>query len=113
MPQAQFCHFEVTQRLSNLLPDSEVALLYPVFSASFSTSRTCFGGSQQSLEFFDVAFKCPATFARQTDPSALSAVPLAFPLFYVANLFKLFNMLGQDRIAHVQFGAQHLKLGFL
>jgi len=90
-----------------------MAWFYSVFSASFSTSRTCFGGSQQSFEFFDVAFKCPAPFARQTGPSALSAVPLAFPLFYVANLFKLFDMLGQYRIAHVQFGAQYLKLGFL
>ena len=87
----------------------KVALLYP----GLATSCACFGGSQQSLEFFDVAFKCPATFARQTDPSALSAVSLAFPLFYVANLFKLFNMLGQNRIAHVQFGTQHLKLCFL
>ena len=109
MTQAQFCHFEVTQRLSNLVPHREGALLYP----GLAPSCACFGGSQQSFEFFDVAFKCPATFARQTDPSALSAVSLAFPLFYVANLFKLFDMLGQYRIAHVQFGAQHLKFGFL
>ena len=69
-----------------------VALLYP----GLATSCACFGGSQQSLEFCDVAFKCPAPFARQTGPSALSAVHPAFPLFYVTNLFKLFNMLGQD-----------------